>query len=849
MGRMKIGFGMDLGTSNSAIAAVEHDRIRIFKSEKYLKDTIPSCVHYNRKKSVFVGDDALNRHRGEITRAFRDGAADAINSFIEFKRTMGTEKNYFCPNANRSFLSEELSAEVLKKLKSQLPEDAPNAAVITVPAKFRQNQTDATHRAARLAGFEYCELLQEPIAASLAYGIDAREMKGHWLVFDLGGGTFDAALMKVDGGAMAIVDTEGDNHLGGKDLDFAIVDHIILPHLEDFYVIGNILSDEQRRTRLRQALKWYAEEAKIALSSDERFDILSDEALGPDDNGRQMELDIPVTLEVFENTIAPILELALGLCEKLLRNNGLAGDELEKVILVGGQTYSQSVRRLLKERICPRIDFSADPITAVAAGAALYASTRDIPVELLRRDREKIQLALAYPDTSVEFGVFLRIEIDRALAGPGVPENVFAEIVRGDKAWSAGRTEIEGDSAEIPLLLDADKTNTFMISLYDDFGNSLPCEPDRFSIIQGLEIPDAALTHSLCVGAVDPVRDREILVPLGGLEKNSPLPARGGGKFRTQKQIRSGNREDAVKIPIYEGDPHTRTELNEWASLVAITGDDIGVDLPEGAGIEIEIEVDASMRMTLAAYLPYIDETVEVEVPENRQEIFDSETIAEMIRKAVRVLDTLERESSPANVETMNALIRMNTELARLSDLFEKGGGDDATRIQITERVREILKEIDKTEEDILWPVMGKKINRALKELSECQAKYGNRESSESIDTYRIRAKAAVEQMSLTAAKGLLKEIRAAGLEMMSGEIGLWVRYVREFYTQFDRYDWKDGDAAMKMIDRARKIIAENPSKQEIERIVRNLFDLLPESPDEDGAEYDDELLVAKMPV
>jgi len=181
MARIKIDYGIDLGTTNSAIARVRNGNIYIVKSDTQ-KDTTPSCVHFTKKQTLVVGDAAYNRYGDEYLTylkelAHSDASDDKFNTFIEFKRTMGTDKTYRCANLDRVFTSEDLSAEILKTLRTYVRDDEVQSAIITVPAKFRQNQLDATQRAADLAGFKYCELLQEPIAASLAYGVDARNIR------------------------------------------------------------------------------------------------------------------------------------------------------------------------------------------------------------------------------------------------------------------------------------------------------------------------------------------------------------------------------------------------------------------------------------------------------------------------------------------------------------------------------------------------------------------------------------------------------------------------------------------------------------------------------------------------
>lgn len=196
MARNKIDYGIDLGTTNSAICRMEKGEPVVIKTD-VLKDTMPSCISVNKKGSIKVGDGAYNDMKQDKRRATKTWRIGASNTYVEFKRTMATNTNYVCTNKNCNYTSEELSAEVLKTLKSFVTDETFSSVVITVPAKFTVNQKTATIEAAKMAGFKHCELLQEPIAASMAYGLTAEEKNGIWMVFDFGGGTFDAALLKV----------------------------------------------------------------------------------------------------------------------------------------------------------------------------------------------------------------------------------------------------------------------------------------------------------------------------------------------------------------------------------------------------------------------------------------------------------------------------------------------------------------------------------------------------------------------------------------------------------------------------------------------------------------------------
>ncbi|MCD8290376.1 MAG: Hsp70 family protein, partial [Prevotella sp.] len=226
MARIKIDYGIDLGTTNSAISRMEKGKAVVIRTDCQ-KEIMPSCVSFTKRKIVKVGDLAYNDLKNDKLRASKSLQKWPSNAYVEFKRGMGTNARYFSSNMGKDFSSEELSAEVLKALKSFVLDENFSSVVVTVPAKFTVNQKTATLEAAKLAGFKRCELLQEPIAAAMAYGLNSDNKNGRWMVFDFGGGTFDAALLAVEDGIIQVLDTEGDNYLGGKDLDYAIVDNII----------------------------------------------------------------------------------------------------------------------------------------------------------------------------------------------------------------------------------------------------------------------------------------------------------------------------------------------------------------------------------------------------------------------------------------------------------------------------------------------------------------------------------------------------------------------------------------------------------------------------------------------
>lgn len=380
MARIKIDYGIDLGTTNSAICRMEKGEPKIIKSDIHA-DTMPSKVSFTKNKSLRVGQGAFNDIVQDARRATKSWKKGTRNTYGEFKRTMATNTRYHSSFMKRDYTSEGLSAEVLKTLKSFVMDENFSSVVITVPAKFTVNQKTATMEAAKLAGFKRCELLQEPIAAAMAYGLNTDSKNGIWMVFDFGGGTFDAALLKVEDGIMQVFDTEGDNYLGGKNLDYAIVDNIIIPDLMENYNLSDTIADTDKKEILRDAMKTYAEEVKNQLSFKDKEDILSNLGdLGEDEDGEEIELDLTVTQEEAFDVMRPYFQKAVDICKNLMQRNHLTGSQINKLILVGGPTHSPLIRQMLKEQITPNVDTSIDPMTAVATGAALYASTMDAEV-------------------------------------------------------------------------------------------------------------------------------------------------------------------------------------------------------------------------------------------------------------------------------------------------------------------------------------------------------------------------------------------------------------------------------------------------------------------------------------
>ena len=837
MSRTKIDYGIDLGTTNSAIARMENGDAVIRKTDT-LKDTMPSCVYVNKKKAIQVGDSAFNEMKKERIKAMRSFDSNAVNTFSEFKRTMGSDKRYRCSNMNEDFSSEFLSAEVLKALKSFVSDDSFSSVVITVPAKFTMNQKDATLRAAlEHAGFSQCELLQEPVAASMAYGLSAESEDGNWLVFDFGGGTFDAALVRVEEGIMKVVDTEGDNYLGGTTLDSAIVEKIILPYFTENYSISSILESDSKKAIFQNSMKNFAEETKISMSFNETAHILSDlgDIPGEDDDGEEYELDITVTQEMIADALSPIFQKSIDICKQLLARNGLDRTSLKTLLLVGGPTYSPVLRRMLEEQIATP-DTSVDPMTVVARGAALFASTVGINDEVRdqSRDREKIQLELGYEATTVEEEEFVTIKLLKDKMNGEIPAGVFVDIVRADASWASGKTEIgdSGNVVEVSLL--PGKPNAFNILVYSNQGDILPSEPSGFTIIQGAKIGSATLPYSIGVEIKSRTSGKVVFKSVKGLERNQSTPAVGTvNGLKTQKQIRPGMAADVIKIAFYQGEhaaDGTAAIHNNHIYDLMISGEDLPKLLPEGSDVDLTVKVDESERMTASVYFPALDFTEVVEVPRDTvQKEVEAEILEASLDKAQQTLSIIIQEGIYEDVEHLG---KLDAEVKRLKQQLEQERNNSASKSDVLNGLRGLLKKIDAITALSEWPKIEQELKDVFYRLEETSEQFENQKAKELVQQFKSQISEVIKGKDVNLAQGLIDNMRSLDFAIVDEGLGaqLEVGYLNNFNDEFDTLDWTDRNRARMTLDKGLQLAANNPTKERLRPIVIELYGLLPQA-------------------
>ncbi len=351
--------GIDLGTSNSAAAVVLGGKPTMIPSSEGVSiggKSFPSYVAFTKEGDLLVGEPAR-----------RQALLNPEGTIIAAKRKMGTDYKFHA--FGKEYTPQQISAFILQKIKKDAEAflgEPVTQAVITVPAYFNDNQRQATKDAGQIAGLEVKRIINEPTAASLAYGIDKLNQSQKILVFDLGGGTLDVTIMDFGDGVFEVVSTSGDTQLGGTDMDETIIKYLIAKFKEKEGI--DLQSDKNAYVRLKDA----AEKAKIELSSTLSTEInipyIANTPSGP------KHLQMAFTRSDLEKLIAPIVERARAPIENAMSAGKLSKSDLTRVILVGGPTRMPYVRKFVEDYFGRKIEGGVDPMECVAVGAALQGA-------------------------------------------------------------------------------------------------------------------------------------------------------------------------------------------------------------------------------------------------------------------------------------------------------------------------------------------------------------------------------------------------------------------------------------------------------------------------------------------
>jgi len=815
MKRNTIDFGIDLGTTNSEIACMDNGDVMVFKN--YLQsEYTPSVVRIDEKGTVIVGRKAYERLLD-----------DPGNTIGGFKRWMGTQQIKEFVLCNKKLKSEELSAEVLKDLKvtakAKLSQDEEiNCAVITVPCNFETVQCEATQRAATLAGIKYAPLLQEPIAASIAYGFLEKMPKGYWVVFDLGGGTFDVAIMSAKEGRLSVADHCGDNYLGGKDFDWKIVENIIHPMLIKEYNLPNLGRSEDYQM-LNAVLKNAAEEAKIELSvRDEASIIVHPREIIKDKDGEVIDIVIPIKRNQFELLIKKYIEKAINLFEQVLKKQGLSHNDIDQLILVGGSTQIPYLRNRLNDQFNIPIDHKIDPITVVARGAAIFAAAQFVPDELIKRNYSKTFIKLAYSPMTTEIDAAVGGKLFPSKENDILPEGIRVQIISTSGDWDSGLIETKDNAFFTNITLREKKVNTFKLSLFDKFGNKIPVEPDSLTITQGISVAEPPLIRSIGVELEDGSFSKH-------LSKGISLPARSEPiVYHTTKTVNPGEDENVINIHVWEGESNI-ADRNRHLATLKITGSAINRTFPENSEIEIIVSVDQSRIVTAEAFSPLLDQKFSKILVNKVSPKLESDHIAKDLEEAENRLKKLKQEVyriKDKNVEEKLSDGEMNEEINEIkSDILAAKGGDPDAIEKADRRLKELKQKLDSVEYLSHWPIVLKQYIEVIDDCNDIVSKYGNDEDKDQVDTLEKEAKMAISNKDVKRLEKITKEILSIRWAVLFRKVDFWIAAFQEIKNDSGRF--KNQKRAEELIEEG-NISLQRQDLDSLKSIMWELWSLLP---------------------
>ncbi|WP_405796722.1 Hsp70 family protein [Streptomyces sp. NBC_01506] len=828
--RDTVDFGIDLGTTNSAIAVVEGGTVSVIKNNDGW-DITPSAVWMPKQGRVHVG------------RAARDRVEhDPANATAEFKLEMGlADSRKTFTAAGVSLSPPQLSAEVLRSLRADAAHhcDAPpESAVITVPAAFALNQNKATVEAAQLAGFtSACPLVQEPTAAAFAYGFQDATDRAYWMVFDFGGGTFDAALVSKRDGDLRVLNHAGDPYLGGKLIDWAVIERLLVPAAAAELGLTDMRRDNPQWRANFAKLKRAAEDAKIHLSRRDQVDMMIELN---DADGNPLTLEHTLTRGELDAIAEPFYVRAINLCRDALAEAALGPDDIDRLLLVGGVTLSPGLRERLAD---PRhglgieLDVSLDPTTVVARGAAIFASTVRIPQSKsapVPAGQFAVELSYEPSVTTLQPTVGGRLRgssesgsSESGLSksgspGSGVDWTGYTITLNNPNGQPPFRSAAISPNADGVFVTDVDvdphTTSKFFVELTDPAGARCELASNTLSIThRDLEFGGVRLAHSLGIQLAE-----QVFAPM--LRKGATLPTSVREVFRTSAALHRSDADATIRIPVIQGE-RSRADRNRGVGMLEIRPRDIRIDLPAGSEVEVTVEVDRSSMVTVIADVPLVQAQFEAEIDLDNIRTTDPEELRDVLDEAEGRLAALRgfvADAGSSDAERRLAKLDEERTVSTARDQVEASTVDVGAAAAAEERLRDLQAELDDIADAVGLPGLVRDLRAALAEADELVRQHGDAADRQELAAIRSRADEAIDAQDSVAVRGLIDRTGSLLFELERRSPD-WS--VKLFYTLQDML--RSSGQAGPLIQEGQRAIAAN-DRQGLDAVNQRLYRLLP---------------------
>jgi len=812
-----INFGIDLGTSNSLIAKFDKGNVEVFKNPNGFKETLPSVVGF-RNDRILIGDQA----RTYLQR-------DPKSVVSRFKRKMGTSETFKIKSLGTSKSPVELSAYVLKELKNFIHSgDQLDSAVITIPASFDTVQSNATKEAGIQAGFKSVVLLQEPIAASLAYANKEKNIdlkNSQWLVYDLGGGTFDVALVKILEGELTVVDHEGDNYLGGTDFDALIVEKIVVPELEKRGKFNNLLSEMKSESgkynKLWHTLLVHAEGAKVELSNKTSTEIdLGTISDLEDDDGKGLDSIVTITRSEFEAIVKESVETTIDMMKKILTRNSLQSNDLKFILMVGGSSFIPYVRKRVEEVMGITVNTSIDPTNAIVIGAAYFAGTKEKTKDsnVVKQINSKLKIRASYNKSSQELEETFSAKIEGDLAG------LQYRISNEDGSYDSGLKKLASRIVEdLPLREGA--FNLFSFKIVDAQGNQIPVDLDLIQIAQGrYSVAGQMLPEDISLVKDDLVAKDTRLDAL--FTKNSILPSRTKKTVEVGKTIIKGS-SDGVHIMVVEGPSNRHSSTNKPIGVLSITGEKISKDLIKGTDIDLTFEMSESRDLTVSAFVNGTgQEFSQVFTPKERK------VSTQMLASEILMLETKVQAEIDDAIENGNKQVAddLDTVLKGVQDLIINAG--EISEDDVTDKKFQVEDQKRKLAQNVFELTSGKRLDQAKASYADTKSEIqvlvresGNDRERHIVSEVIAREQTFINSTSPEKIQGAIQELESVRWQILMRT----PEFLKGMFNHLSdkRTSMNDQIQATQLIENGKRAI-DKDDIEALQQINSRLWDLMP---------------------
>ena len=732
---MRYYIGIDLGTTNSAICSYDGINIRVWKSPEQ-NDVTPSAIYVDKRGNRYYGSKAYNQ-----------APYNPANSATLFKRFMGTSTKIELESAGLSLTPEECSAEILKVLYGYLPEeirnDSDTAVVITVPAAFNQMKKDATLQAAKLAGINNVALMQEPVAAIMSI-MRTTKKEGIFLVYDLGGGTFDVSIAENINGKVNLLAHGGIEMCGGRDIDRMIFNQIVVPWLRATFILPeDFLINPKYKTFCRIA-QWATERAKIELSSMETSTIaLSEgEARTFDDDNNEMYIDIDLHRDEVDGIISDLVKETVDATREALAKCGLSANDLERIVFVGGPTNYKPLRDKVAYELSLPANIDVNPMTAVAEGASIFAESIDWSTTNHNRKaandviKTDIELSFKYTARTPSDEAKIMCVLEKELNGYTIQ---FTSL---DTGWSSGNAILK-ENLMISLPLSQNGENSFSVKVFDEFGHEQPIGTSKIVITKTLAtIVAIPASHSIGVEVIDKLGGVSTLEFL--VNEGDSLPKKGTITFKAGQTLKAGT-NDSINIKLWEGNIQSPITDNRFVGCMKIKGTDIDAGvIPTGADIECEYEMSDSGTINLEVSIPCIGASFGNHNFYSRQEgqidLDDIDSIAEQGRQVLERIENMSEKVNDPQLE--NA--RKKAEMAANIDSQAECDAEDVQKAN--NELLNAKKLINKTRQANLKVIRQMDLDRCVDFFNDVVRQYAKPAEEQAFDNLARTAQRSIER-------------------------------------------------------------------------------------------------------